>query len=271
MKKVDSDFINDGSDSDSDASVEVEDETPAKKRAPAFPESSSARRLGGFPFLSCGELMQEPSVSSAAPQAEGGQARRRGRHQAQAVTPGLNFRRPSVDFSFPLALSWLVTMKHAAEHPARSLPRSASGGSAKKADKKAVPPVWHAPPAALPPSRLHHSHRHHPLLSPHISSPPPRFLLRSVPESALKFSVMDPALAQAAAMAHGPHGGNSAAAPPNAGGKEQPRGPETCLEGLTFVISGVLDSMDRRARARAGRFRRVRQRALSPLTSCPDH
>jgi replication factor C subunit 1 len=34
-------------------------------------------------------------------------------------------------------------------------------------------------------------------------------------------------------------------APPNKGDKEAPRGPANCLEGVTIVISGVLDSLER--------------------------
>ena len=39
--------------------------------------------------------------------------------------------------------------------------------------------------------------------------------------------------------------GDSRAVPPNKGNKEAPRGPNDCLEGVTIVISGVLDSMER--------------------------
>ena len=35
------------------------------------------------------------------------------------------------------------------------------------------------------------------------------------------------------------------AGPPNKGRKPAPRGPDGCLEGCTFVVSGVLDSLER--------------------------
>lgn len=57
------------------------------------------------------------------------------------------------------------------------------------------------------------------------------------PESELKFSV----IAEAQQWGQG----DNRSAPPNKGNKEAPRGPSSCLEGVTIVISGVLDSLER--------------------------
>ena len=57
------------------------------------------------------------------------------------------------------------------------------------------------------------------------------------PESELKFSVLE---------STGPWAANdSRADPPNKGAKAAPRGPSDCLEGVTFVITGILDSLER--------------------------
>ena len=57
------------------------------------------------------------------------------------------------------------------------------------------------------------------------------------PETELKFSVLESTGAWAA--------NDSRADPPNKGQKPAPRGPSDCLEGVTFVITGILDSLER--------------------------
>ena len=57
------------------------------------------------------------------------------------------------------------------------------------------------------------------------------------PEAELKFSVITEVQQWGA--------GDNRAAPPNKGNKEAPRGPSDCLDGVTIVISGVLDSLER--------------------------
>ena len=56
-------------------------------------------------------------------------------------------------------------------------------------------------------------------------------------ESELKFSVLESNGAWAA--------NDARAEPPNRGRKQPPRGPSDCLEGVTVVITGILDSMER--------------------------
>jgi replication factor C subunit 1 len=57
------------------------------------------------------------------------------------------------------------------------------------------------------------------------------------PDNELKFSVLETTGAWAA--------NDSRADPPNKGSKPAPRGPSDCLEGVTFVITGILDSLER--------------------------
>ena len=80
------------------------------------------------------------------------------------------------------------------------------------------------------------------------------------PESELKFSVLESTGAWAA--------NDSRADPPNKGQKPAPRGPSDCLEGVTFVITGILDSLERdQAEDYARRKdmeRRVAERWLAP-------
>lgn len=57
------------------------------------------------------------------------------------------------------------------------------------------------------------------------------------PESELKFSVITEVQQWGQ--------GDNRSAPLNKGNKEAPRGPSSCLEGVTIVISGVLDSLER--------------------------
>jgi replication factor C subunit 1 len=57
------------------------------------------------------------------------------------------------------------------------------------------------------------------------------------PDNELKFSVLETTGAWAA--------NDSRADPPNKGAKPAPRGPSDCLEGVTFVITGILDSLER--------------------------
>ena len=74
------------------------------------------------------------------------------------------------------------------------------------------------------------------------------------PESELKFSVITEVQQWGA--------GDNRSSPPNKGNKEAPRGPSSCLDGVTIVISGVLDSLEREDAEnyiKVGRGRRERR------------
>ena len=60
-------------------------------------------------------------------------------------------------------------------------------------------------------------------------------------EEELKFSV----IAEGGAWGGAFGAADNRSAPPNKGDKAAPRGPANCLEGVTIVISGVLDSLER--------------------------
>ena len=109
------------------------------------------------------------------------------------------------------------------EEPPSSVKRAkdATGGAKKTPAKKA--PAKRAPAAKTPTKKE----------APKELPKPPGY---PKPESELKFSIMEAATWE---------GGDNRSEPPNKGNKEAPRGPSSCLDGVTIVISGVLDSMER--------------------------